>query len=146
MDLQQRIDQDLKVAMKKKDTVKVSVLRLLKSALSYKQIDKDSELTEADIIAAIGKEAKKRRESIAAYLDHRQDLVDREQQELEILESYLPASLSDREINQAIDETISSLGKTQNFGQTMGAVMAKLKGKQVDGKRVKDLVSEKLNG
>lgn len=149
MSLQVQLDQDLKTALKNHESARVSVLRMLKSAISYKQIDKGSPLNEQEIIAVMEKEAKNRKESITAFTGIRNDLAGKEQQELEIIESYLPAGLSDVEINQIIDQTLGSMDTdripSDRFGQLMGAIMGRLKGHRVDGNRVKQLLQQKLN-
>ena len=144
-ELQARIDSDLKSAMKQGQGLRVSVLRLLRSALSYKQIDIGGELSEAEVINVIDKEAKKRRESIAAYRGKRDDLADREQLELEILETYLPEGLSDAEIRAIIKDVIAESGEVANLGKLMGVVMGKLKstGKRFDGSIVKKILEQK---
>lgn len=149
MNLQTRIGEDLKFAMKAGDTVRVSVLRLLRSALSYRQIDKGSDLTDEDVVEVIDKEAKKRRESVAAFRSGgRNELAEKEQQELIILENYLPAALSDKEINLVVDEVITSIqqsgNQSPNLGQIMGQVMRKLKGQRADGNKVRELIHAKL--
>jgi len=83
MGLGERIDEDLKTAMRNRDALKVSVLRLLKSAIAYKRFDKGEDLSEVEVVGVIEKEVKKRKESVVAYRGHREDLADQEQAELD---------------------------------------------------------------
>lgn len=138
MDLLVRIEQDLKQALKSGDSLRLSVLRLLKSAIHYQQIDLGRELTEEEIVKVIDKETKKRRESVEAYRGKREDLADKEQQEFEILESYLQAAVSEEEIKQVIEEVLAS--GEENQGKVIGMVLRRLTGKRVDGNRVRELV------
>ena|SRR3989344_1966642 len=144
MGLGERIDEDLKTAMRNRDALKVSVLRLLKSAIAYKRFDKGEDLSEVEVVGVIEKEVKKRKESVVAYRGHREDLADQEQAELEILECYLPESMSDDEILQIIKETIKGMEGVTNFGKVMGMVMGRLKEKRVDGEKVRRLVEQRL--
>jgi hypothetical protein len=144
MSLLIRFDQDLKIALKQQDAARVSVLRLLKSALAYKQIDKGAELTETEVFDVIEKEIKKRRESIAAYRHRRDDLADLEQREMDMLLTYLPAELSEGELVKVIDQVLALIDESTPFGKIMGAVMEKLKGQRVDGSRVRKLLEQKL--
>lgn len=141
--LSDQLNQDLKSAMKAHQANKVSVLRLLRSAISYKQIDQSKELDDSQIIQVISKEIKKRRESIAAYQDHRPELAQQEQSELDILQAYMPEAISEEKINQIIDQVIARQTNA-SFGQIMGQVMAKLKGEIVDGKKIGEIIKKKM--
>ena len=144
MSLQQDIDNNLVQALKSKDTVKVSTLRMLKSALQNQSIAlKESKLDDQVVIAVTRKELKKRQDAITAYQSaDRQDLLDLEKQEADILSAYLPAMMSDDDLAKIIDEIIAS--GSDNFGQVMKEVMTKTKG-QADGQTVQTLVKERLN-
>ena len=144
MSLQQDINNNLVQALKEKDTVKVSTLRMLKSALQNQAIAlKQTELDEQVVIATLRKELKKRQDAIPAYKSaDRQDLLDKEQQEADILSVYLPAMMSDDDLAKIVDEIIAN-GK-DNFGQIMKEVMTKPQG-QADGQTVQKLVKERLN-
>ncbi len=144
MELRQQIDEDLKAALKSKDTLRVSVLRLLKSALTYKEIEKQGKLSNEDVVAVLDKEVKKRGEAVEAYRGRRDDLADKEQKEMEILTDYLPERLGDEEIERVVAEVVSEAGEGANVGKVMGQVMGRLKGQRVDGKRVRELVESKL--
>ena len=147
MSLQQRIAEELKQAMLAKDAEKLSTLRLLKSALGYAQIEKKTdELSDADIVAVIQKEAKKRRDSIEQYRSGgRNDLADKEARELQVLETFLPQPLSAEELEQLIRATIQELGATskKEMGPVMKAVQAKVAGR-ADGKTISGIVGRLL--
>ena len=144
MSLQQDIDNNLVQALKDKDTTKVSTLRMLKSALQNQAIAlKQTDLDDQTVVAAIRKELKKRQDAMAAYKSaDRQELLDKEQQEADILSVYLPAMMSDDDLAKIVDEIIAN-GK-DNFGQIMKEVMTKTQG-QADGQTVQKLVKERLN-
>jgi len=147
MSLQQRIAEELKQAMLAKDAEKLSTLRLLKSGLGYAQIEKKTdELSDADIVAVIQKEAKKRRDSIEQYRSGgRNDLADKEARELQVLETFLPQPLSAEELEQLIRATIQELGATskKQMGPVMKAVQAKVAGR-ADGKTISGIVGRLL--
>ena len=144
MSLQQDINNNLVQALKEKDTVKVSTLRMLKSALQNQAIAlKQTELDDQVVIATLRKELKKRQDVITAYKSaDRQDLLDKEQQEADILSVYLPAMMSEDDLTKIVDEIIAK--GNDNFGQVMKEVMIKTKG-QADGQTVNALVKERLN-
>lgn len=143
MSLLQNIENDFKNALKNKEEVKLSTLRMLKSALHNKEIEERKEvLDEQEIISIIQKELKKRQDSITAYKTaNRQELVAREEQEAEILATYLPAMMSAEEVAKIVDEVMVS--GQDNFGLIMKDVMAKTKGR-ADGQVVQALVKQKL--
>lgn len=148
--LKQQIINDLKSAMLAKDENKLSVIRMLKSAIQYFEINKGGagyEATDEDIIEVVGKEVKKRKESIELYeRGGRQELADKEQAEIIILQSYLPEQLSEDEVRKLVDEAVSQSGATsiQEMGKVMGVLMPKIKGK-ADSTFVSTLVREKLS-
>ncbi len=148
--LKDKIHEDLKAAMIAKDEQKLSVIRMLKSAVQYYEINKGGagySATDDDIIEVIGKEIKKRRESIELYeKGGRPELAEKEQQELDVLQTYLPEQLSEDEIKTLVDEAISQTGATEmkDMGRVMGALMPKVKGK-ADNSIVSSLVREKLS-
>ena len=148
MSLKKKIMEDMKEAMKAKDMLKVSVLRLLNSEIKNKEIDKKGELSDDEILAVIQKAVKQRKESIEQYEKAgRSDLAEKEKKELEILESYLPKPLSEEELNALIDEVIKEVGATsvKDMGKVMQAIMPKVRGR-ADGKLVNQLVRSKLGG
>lgn len=149
MTLQQRIDSDLKDAMRAKDATRLGVLRMLKSALKYAAIEKsgaEAELADAEATQVIRKQAKQRHDSIDSFeKGGRAELAAKEKQELEILNSYLPQQLSADELSQFVRETIASLGATSKA--QMGAVMKELQVKvagRADGKTLSQEVQRQL--
>lgn len=143
MSLEQTIDNDLKVALKAKDDIKVSTLRMLRSTLKNMAIEKRKPSLEDDeVITGIKRELKKRQDSIVFYEQaKRDDLLSKEKAEAEILSIYLPPELSPDDIKKIIDEVIAQ--GYQGFGPVMKEVMNK-SGGQADGKLVQQLVKEKL--
>src|SRR5262245_37071099 len=147
MSLQERIAQELKSAMLAKDAEKLGTLRLLKSALGYVQIERKTEsLPDADVVAIIQKEVKKRRDSIEQFeKGGRAELAAKEKQEIAVLETFLPKALSPEELEQLVKATIQELGATskKDMGPVIKAVQAKAAGR-ADGKSVSGLVGKLL--
>lgn len=144
--MQEKIEQDLNSALKSGDSLKVSVLRLVRGSLTNARIEK-GELSDEDVARVLQKEAKQRRDSITSYEDAgRQDLADKEKAELEIIEDYLPKQLEDQELESMVDEAIAETGATgvADMGKVMGNVNSKVAG-QADGGRVAALVRSKLS-
>jgi uncharacterized protein YqeY len=147
MSLKDQIDNDLKTAMKSGDKFRTKTLRTLKSAIKYAEIEARSELDDQGLLAVIAKQAKQRRESIEEFKKGgRNDLVEKETADLAILESYLPAQMSEEEIKAKAEAVIAELGVTdmKDMGQVMRRLMADLKG-QVDGKVVNQIVRQLLS-
>jgi uncharacterized protein len=149
MTLQQRLDSDLKEAMRAKDATKLGVLRMLKSALKYAAIAKsgaEAELNDAEAIQVIRKQAKQRQDSIESFeKGGRAELADKEKEELAILSSYLPQGMSPDELAKVVRETIAELGATSKA--QMGAVMKALQtkvGGRADGKTLSAEVQKQL--
>jgi uncharacterized protein YqeY len=148
MSLLQKLDDDLKTALKASESLKVSVLRMTKASLKNMQIDKREELSEDDIISVILTLTKQRKESIEQFSKGgREDLAEKERQELSILQSYLPRQLTKEELDSIIIEAIkeSSSKGAKDLGKVMRLVMPRVKG-TADGKivnqRVKDLLEQ----
>lgn len=140
------IQNDLKTALKEKNELQVSTLRLLLAETHNRQIEKQAELTEEDIVAVLRKEAKKRQESVEAYeKGGRQELADKESKELLILSKYLPQEMSPQELEKIVKEVIGKVGAqgAGDFGKVMGGVMGKVKG-QIDGAKVSEAVKKLL--
>lgn len=150
MSIQERIDSDLKEAMRAKDTTKLAVLRMLKSALKYAAIAKpgaEAELSDAEAAQVIRKQAKQRQDSIESFeKGGRIELAQKEQKELSILNDYLPQAMSADEVAQTVRETIAEVGATSKaqMGAVMKAVQAKVAGR-VDGKTLSQEVSQQLS-
>jgi uncharacterized protein YqeY len=148
MSLKERIDADYKTAMKERDALRVSVLRLLRSAIHNAEIDRQRALTDDEILGVIQSEIRKRRESIEAFQQGgRADLAEREQAELAILETYLPQPLSRAELEALVRETIREVGalSVRDMGKVMAALMPKVRGR-ADGREVNELVRQLLEG
>lgn len=128
MTLKARITEDMKDAMRAKNTARLSTIRLLLAAIKQREVDERKDLTDADVLAVIDKMVKQRRDSIAQFeAGKRMDLVAIEQAELEVLHEYLPKQLADAEIDALVAEAIATTGAAGPAG--MGKVMAELKPK-----------------
>ena len=148
MSLLKTLDEDLKTALKKSDKIKLSALRLVKSAIKNRQIEKGSELSDDEILVIFSTLAKQRRESIEQFLKGgRNDLVHQEEQELLILQSYMPAQLPAEEIDKMIFQAIkeSSAKSEGDMGKVMKLLAPRIKG-IADGKSVNNRVRELLRG
>lgn len=147
MSLKDTIITDLTAAMKSKDVVRLSTLRLVKANLMNRQIEKGSELTNDEIIKALQSLVKQRRDSIEQYEKAgRAELAAKEAAEIAYIEIYLPQAASAEEIEAAVASAIAETGATsiKDMGSVMKAAMAKLGGKSVDGKLVSEAVRAKL--
>lgn len=141
-----QIQEELKSAQLARDEVKVSTLRLLISEINNTKIAKGHELSDGEVLEVASREAKKRREAAAGFRSgNREGQALKEESELKILESYLPAQMSDEELTQVVEQAITEVGASSvsDMGKVMAAVMGKVKG-QADGGRVSTLVKEKL--
>ena len=132
MSLKERITEDMKTAMRAKDSERLGTIRLLHSAMKQKEVDERIELDDAAIVAIVDKMIKQRKDSIAAFeLAARQDLVDKEKAELAVLSAYLPERLSAQELTAAVQAIVTELGASGpgDMGKVMGAVKTRLAGK-----------------
>ena len=148
MALMEQIQKDLTAAMMSKDELRLSVLRMVKSALKYKEIEKVRKLEDAEALQVLQTLLKQRRESVEQFAKGgRQDLVEKETKEISILEAYMPAGASDSDMAAAIEAAIAETGA--NSPKSMGAVIkaakARLEGKTVDGKTLSERVKERLS-
>ncbi len=146
MSLKETIKTDYLTAYKAKEETKISVLRMLQSAIKNAEIDKKEELLDEDITKVIQREIKQRRDSIESYKSGgREDLAKKEALELEILTTYMPKQLTDEEVETIVKEVISKVGASSkaDFGKVMGAVMPKVAGK-ADGNQVSKAVNRLL--
>lgn len=146
MSLLEILTEEMKKALKAQDKTTLSTVRLLISQLKNEKIDSGKELTPEDEINVLMSAAKKHKESIEAFqAGKRQDLVDKEQRELEIIQKYLPQQMSDEEVAGKIDEIITSIGAVglNDLGRVMSEAMKELKGR-ADGKKVQNIVRSKL--
>lgn len=148
MTLTEQIQKDIVGAMKAKDETRLSVLRMVKSAFQLKEVEKMRPLDAAESIQLLQTLAKQRKESIDQFAKGgRQDLVEKETKELKILESYLPASASEAEMDAAISKAIAEVGATsiKQMGAVVKGAKEALTGKAVDGKALSDRVRDRLS-
>ncbi len=148
MSLKATITEDMKSALKAKETRRLSAIRLLLAAVKQREIDERVELGDADVLGIVEKLIKQRRDSIAQFqAANRQDLVDAETFELDVLSGYLPKQLSEAEVGEAIARAIAESGAKamQDMGKVMGLLKARLAGKADMGK-VSGLVKARLAG
>ncbi len=139
----EKIDSDLKEAMKSKNEIKLGTLRMLKSAIKNKEIDKRQSLSEPEILEVIQKQVKQRKDSIAEFEKaNRQDLSKKEAAEIMVLEQYLPKQLSEIELKAIVQKAIQTSGAKSkaDMGKIMKEVMPQIAGR-VDGKQVNQMVS-----
>ncbi|RLD10092.1 MAG: GatB/YqeY domain-containing protein [Chlamydiae bacterium] len=147
MNLKKRIEADFLEAFKSKQENVASTLRMIKAALKNKEIEQRKELKDEEVEKIIKGEIKKRRDSIIEYKKgERNDLVKKEEEEIDILNSYLPEELSDKEIEKIIDKVVKKLGEVSqgDFGRVMGEVMKAVAGR-ANGDRVSEMVQKKLS-
>ncbi len=148
MTFSERIQKDLTEAMKGKDELRLSVLRMVKSALKMKEVEKIRALDDAEALAVLQTLVKQRRESVEQFTKGgRPELAEKESREIAIIETYLPAAPSDAELNQAIEAAIAETGANspKQMGAVMKAARAHLEGKTVDGKVLSDRVRDRLS-
>ncbi len=148
MSVAEQIQKDIISAMKSKDEVRLSVLRMAKAAFTLKQVEKMRPLDEAESIQLLQTLVKQRKESIDQFAKGgRQDLVEKETNELEVLETYLPAGASEAEMDAAVRKAIADVGATsmKQMGAVVKAAKEVLTGKAVDGKALSDRVRAALS-
>ena len=132
MSLKAQITEDMKSAMRAKETERLGTIRLLQAAMKQKEVDERVELDDTAVIAIVDKLIKQRKDSVDAFTKAgRQDLADKEASEIDVLKAYLPARMSEAEITQAVQAIVAELGATGpgDMGKVMGAVKTKLAGK-----------------
>lgn len=147
MTLKEQLQADIITAMKARETAKLGTLRLLSAAIKQREVDTQTALDDAAVLAIIEKACKQRKESIAQFeIAKRQDLVDVEQAELAIISAYLPAQMSDDDVAAAVNAAIASTGAAgaQDMGKVIGVLKAQLAGKADMGK-VSGLVKNALS-
>jgi hypothetical protein len=145
-ELKQRISDDVKIAMRKKDKDRLTTLRMILAAIKQKEVDERIELDDTQILAVLDKMAKQHRDSINQFEQAgRNDLVEKENRELAIVQTYLPALLSDAEIQQLLQDAIQETGAAsmQDMGKVMAVLKPKLQGRADMGK-ISGLVKAKL--
>ncbi|BDY12020.1 GatB/YqeY domain-containing protein [Hydrogenimonas cancrithermarum] len=145
--LKERLQADLKTAMKEKDSFKRGVIRFVMSAIKQIEVDERKELTDADIEAIIVKQIKQRNDAIEQFREGgREDLVEQNEKELEILRSYLPEPMSEDEVREILKEIIAETGAEgmKDMGKVMSAAKAKI-GSRAEGKVINQIAKELLN-
>jgi uncharacterized protein YqeY len=148
MNLSETIQKDLTDAMRAKDPLRLSVLRMVKSAIKYKETEKIRPLDETESIQLLQTLVKQRKESIEQFTKGgRQDLADKEAKELTIIETYLPAGASEADMDAAITKAMAETSATsiKHMGAVVKAAKAALEGKTVDGKALSDRVRARLS-
>ena len=148
MTLQEKIQSHIADAMRSKDQLRLSVLRMMKSAVKNKEIDKMKALEEGEVIAVLNTLVKQRKDSIEQFRKGgREELAQKEEAEIKIVEEYLPAAASEEDLRRAVEEAVAETGAAtmKDMGKVMKAAMARLTGKSADGSRVSQLVKEKLS-
>jgi uncharacterized protein YqeY len=148
MALKDRLDEDMKAAMREKAQLKLDTIRMLKSAIKYREIELGKPLDDAGVVAVIGSEVKRRRDSVEQYrAGNRQDLADKEQKEIEVLHAYLPQQLTEAEIRAKVDAAVAAVGAQgmKDMGAVMKALLPEVQGR-ADGKVVSELVKARLSG
>ncbi len=147
MSLKNQITEDMKTAMRAKDSVRLGAIRLLLSAIKQREVDERIELTDADVISVIEKMLKQRRDSIAAFeLAKRDDLADIEKFEVSVLQTYMPKQMSDAEISAIVDQVIADSGAqgAKDMGKVVGLVKPLVAG-MADMGKVSGLIKARLN-
>lgn len=147
MSLHDRLTEDLKLAMKARDQLRMDVIRMIKAAVMNKEMEIKKDLDDAEMSRVMTAMIKQRRESIEQFeKGQRVELADKERQEIAILESYLPQALSSEQLSAVVDSVIRDTGarSLKEMGTVMKAVMVRVAGQPVDGKQISDLVRSKL--
>lgn len=149
MTLQEKIQNDIAEAMRGKDSLRLSVLRMMKSAVKNKEIEKMKPLDEPEVLVVFNTLVKQRKDSIDQFRKGgREELAQKEEAEIKIIEAYLPAAASDDDVLKAVREAMQESGATtmKDMGKVMAATKAKLAGKTIDGAKVSQMVKEQLSG
>ncbi len=149
MPLIEQLTKTMAEAMKARNQARLSTLRMLKAALTNREVELGRPLTAPEELHVVGSLVKQRKDSIDQFgKGGRQDLVDKEKVELAILEAYLPPAVSAEDLERVVVEVIAETGATspKDMGKVMKGVMARLAGASVDGKAVSELVKARLSG
>jgi len=149
MTIVEQVEKDLVAAMKARETLRLSVLRMMKTALKNKQVELSKPLGDEEAVAVLRTLLKQRRDSVEQFRKGgREDLAGKEEAEIKVVQVYLPAAASDEEIEVAVAAAIAETGASgaKELGKVMKAAMAILAGKNADGKRVSEIARKKLGG
>ncbi|HYR43383.1 MAG TPA: GatB/YqeY domain-containing protein [Terriglobia bacterium] len=148
MTIQETIQSQMTDAMRNKDRLRLSVLRMMKTAVKNKEIEKMKPLDENEVMAVLNTLVKQRKDSVEQFRKGgREELAKKEEAEIKIIEEYLPAAASEDDIRKAIDEAVQETGAAsiKDMGKVMKAALARLAGKSADGSRVSQMAKEKLS-
>jgi len=148
MALKERLDQDQKSAMREKAQLRLDTIRMLKSAIKYREIELMKPLDDAGVEVVVATEIKRRRDSVEQYkAGNRQDLADKEAAEIAVLQAYLPQQLSEAELRAKVDEVVKRVGAQgpKDMGAVMKALLPEVQGR-AEGKLVSELVKARLSG
>ena len=147
MSLYEDIEKDLKNSLKAKDEIRISTLRMVRSAIKYKEVEQRKKLEDDEILKVLSSLVKQHKDSIEEYRKGgREDLVERETRELEILQSFMPAQLTEEELTPAVARIIAELGASsmKDMGRVMKMAMERFTGR-ADGKRINEIVKKLLS-
>ncbi len=148
MTIQETIQQHLADAMRSRDALRLSVLRMMKTAVKNKEIEKMKPLEESEVMGVLNSLVKQRKDSIEQFRKGgREELAQKEEAEIKVIEQYLPAAASEDDIRRAIVDAVQETGASsmKDMGKVMKAVLVRLAGKTADGSRVSQMVKEKLS-
>ena len=148
MALKERLDEDLKAAMRGREQLRLYTIRGLKSAVKYREIELMKSLDDAGVLGVVASEIKRRRDSVEQYrAGNRQDLVEKEEAEIAVLQGYLPAQLGEADLRAKVDEVVARVGAQgmKDMGAVMKALLPEVQGR-AEGKAVSDMVKARLSG
>ncbi|HSN91724.1 MAG TPA: GatB/YqeY domain-containing protein [Anaeromyxobacteraceae bacterium] len=148
MALKERLDEDLKAAMRGREQLRLDTIRGLKSAVKYREIELMKSLDDAGVLGVVASEIKRRRDSVEQYrAGNRQDLVEKEEAEIAVLQGYLPAQLGEADLRAKVDEVVARVGAQgmKDMGAVMKALLPEVQGR-AEGKAVSDMVKARLSG
>lgn len=147
MTLKERLMEDMKVSMRNKETLKKSIITMIRASVKQKEVDDRVDLTDDDVIELIAKQLKQQKDALVEFEKaEREDLIAQTKAEIEILTSYLPQQLTDEELEVVVRDAVAEVNaqSVKDMGKIMGKVMAVAKGK-VDGRRINEMVKKILN-
>ena len=148
MTVPEKIQMQMTEAMRNKDQLRLSVLRMMKTAIKNKEIDKMKPLEDGEALSVLNTLVKQRKDSVDQFRKGgREELAQKEEAEIKIIEEYLPAAASDEDIRKAIEDAIQETGAStiKDMGKVMKAALARLAGRNADGSRVSQMVKDKLS-
>ncbi len=147
MSLRDRLTEDLKLAMKSRDQLRMDVIRMIKAAVLNKEVELKKDLDDAEMSRVMATLIKQRRESVEQFEKaHRAELADKERKEIRIIEAYLPEAISRQELEQIVSSVLAETGahSLKEMGTVMKTIMTRLAGQTIDGKQISDLVRARL--